>query len=240
VAFDEIQPTEFNGGLLRNRDCGVKCSKTSQQYLLGVSQVINKDTLVLSNITFTYSTGYLSDPYKSVAFYDNLQLIDFKNDTRPREKFQFAWLTQYVRHFGSLNDAALHLDYRFSTDSWGVNAHTAELSWYQPIADGWVITPRVRYYSQGQADFYYVAGTKAALQTGFYSSDYRLAGFGAVTAGLHLSKDIAALTPLSHLKFQVGGEFYNHSASYQLSGNATGAFADFSYYLITGSFSLRF
>ncbi len=229
LAFDEINPTDRPA---------LKGSKTSQQYLLGVSQVINKDTLLLSNVTFAHNTGYMSDPYKLVFFYDNGMFVDFRPDTRPREKFQFAWLTQYVRHFGDLNDAALHIDYRFSTDSWGVNAHTAELSWHQPVGDGWQIAPRVRYYSQDQADFYQEVGTD--LQAKYYSSDYRLAGFGAVSAGLHVSKEIAGLTPLTHLKFQVGGEYYNHSASYQLGGNNAGDFADFSYYLITGSFNLRF
>jgi hypothetical protein len=231
LAFDEIDPTDRPA---------LKGSKTAQQYLLGVSQIINKDSLILSNVTFGYNTGYLSDPYKLVYFFDEGQSVDFRRDSRPREKFQFAWLTQYIRHFADFNDAALHIDYRFSADSWGVNAHTAEISWHQPVGDGWQIIPRVRYYSQDQADFYHEVGNAQALQKGVYSSDYRLADFGAVTAGLHVSKEIAGLTPLTHLKFQVGGEYYNHSAGLQLGGNNASDFADFNYFLITGSFNLRF
>lgn len=246
LAFDEIEPTQFfdptglSGGFTRNANCGPKCSKTSQQYLLGVSQIINKDILLLSNLTFGYNTGYLSDPYKLVHFSFDDGSENSLKDNRPREKFQFAWLTQYVQHFGDLNDAALHVDYRFSTDSWGVNAHTAEASWHQPVGDGWQIIPRVRYYSQDQADFYTVEGDGAAFQKGVYSSDYRLAGFGAVTAGIHVSKEFTELKPLSHLKFQVGGEYYNHSAGLQLGGNSASNFADFNYFLITGSFNMRF
>ncbi|SJM90716.1 conserved exported hypothetical protein [Crenothrix polyspora] len=231
VAFDEIDPTDRPA---------LKGSKTTQQYLLGFSQVINKDSLMLSNVTFAYSSGYLSDPYKMVNFYDGGLYVDSRPDTRPRDKFQFAWLTQYIRHFGDFNDAALHVDYRFSTDSWGVNAHTAEISWHQPVGDGWQIIPRVRYYSQDQADFYQAVGNGDALQKGVYSSDYRLAGFGAVTAGIHVSKEIVGLTPLTHLKFQLGGEYYNHSAGLQLGGNNASNFADFNYFLITGSFNLKF
>ena len=134
----------------------------------------------------------------------------------------------------------MHLDYRFSTDSWGVNAHTFEASWHQPLGDGWQIIPRVRYYSQDSADFYAPVGTGEMLQQGVYSSDYRLSGFGAVSAGLKLSKEFKELKPLSMLKFNIGAEYYNHSASYQLGGNDMGDFSDFSYYLITGSFNLRF
>jgi len=271
VAFDEVQPSYFNG------DCGEKCHKTNQQYLLGLTQVIDKDSLLLSNMTFSYSKGYLSDPYKLVAFYTpdtsyietsagnwqqqadpalypdcpdcvmigsdaNAQPITISgvNDRRPKEKFQWAWLTQYVRHFEDLNSAALHVDYRFTTDSWGVNSHTTELSWHQPITDDWLIIPRFRYYSQDAADFYQPVFTGSPENYKAYSSDYRLAGFGAISGGIKISKSFSELGPLSDLKFQAGIEYYDHKASYQLGGNHSGSFADFSYYLVTASFNLKF
>jgi hypothetical protein len=245
TAFDEVEPTNFN------QDCNPKCSKTSQQYLLGVAQIIDKDSLLQSNVSFAYHTGYLSDPYKSVQFYDPTSLFPpfafdgliygtTGNDTRPREKFQWAWLTQYVRHFGQLNDAALHVDYRFSTDDWGINAHTTELSWHQPIAAGWQLIPRLRYYSQDKADFYQPVFAGNAHNYAFYSSDYRLAGFGALSGGMKLSKEFTELKPLSQLKVQAGVEYYDHKAGYQLGGSDAGSFADFSYYLVTASFNLRF
>lgn len=243
AAFDEVQPTNFNV------DCGEKCSKTSQQYLLGVSQVIDKDSLLQNNMTFAYHNGYLSDPYKSVAFYDANSPFLFdsilfanymRSDTRPQEKFQWAWLTQYIRHFEQLNNAALHVDYRFSTDAWGTNAHTTELSWHQPTVDDWQIIPRFRYYSQDKADFYQAVFKGNPANYAAYSSDYRLAGFGAISTGLKLSKEFTELKPLSQLKFQAGIEYYNHKADYQLGGNSAGSFADFSYYLLTASVNLKF
>ncbi len=234
VAFDEIAPSNFNF------DCGDKCSKTSQQYLLGISQILDRNSLIQSNITFGYHKGYSSDPYKSVFFYDGDNISDVGNDTRPEDKFQWAWLTQYVRHFDQFNHAALHADYRFYTDDWGINAHTLELSWHQPIASGWQVIPRFRYYSQDSADFYQpvFSGTSAAHS--LYSSDYRLAGFGTLSGGIKLSKEFTDLKPLSHLKFQAGVEYYDHKADYQLGNTNLGSFTDFSYYLVTASFNLKF
>jgi len=234
VAFDEVAPTNFNF------DCGEKCSKTSQQYLLGVSQIIDKNSLLQSNITFGYHNGYLSDPYKGVFFYNGDTVSDFGSDTRPQEKFQWAWLTQYVRNFEQFNNAALHADYRFYTDDWGINAHTAEISWHQPIADNWVVIPRFRYYVQDRADFYQPVFSGLKSEYSAYSSDYRLAGFGTLSGGVKLSKEFTDLKPLQHLKFQAGVEYYDHKASYQLGGNNVGSFADFSYYLVTASFNLKF
>jgi|CXWL01.1.fsa_nt_gi hypothetical protein len=255
VAFDEITPTNFNS------DCGDKCSKTSQQYLLGVSQVIDKDSLIQSNMTFGYHSGFLTDPYKQVTFYGN---ADFDGDIfpigpegatidekRPRERFEWAWLTQYVRHFDQFNHAALHTDYRFSTNDWGISAHTVEFSWHQPVAEGWQVIPRFRYYSQDSADFYEPVFDSTVLinPTTFaftskdlaaYSSDYRLAGFGTISGGIKLTKEFTDLKPLAHLKFNLGYEYYAHRSDFQLGGNGSGNFANFSYGLLTASVNLKY
>ncbi len=238
VAFDEIAPSP---SIWNSRSQNFKAHKTSQQYLLGVSQIIDKDSLFQSNVTFGYNMGFLSDPYKWVAFYKGNNFAGFQQDKRPEEKFQWAWLNQYVHHFGQFNDAALHLDYRFSTDDWGVNAHTFETSWYQPIIDGWQVIPSFRYYSQDKADFYQAVFSGTSANYTVYSSDYRLAGFGAFSGGIKLSKEISKLEPFSQLKFQTGFEYYDHKASYELGGgDDRGNFDNFSYCLVTASFNLKF
>lgn len=249
VAFDEIDPsvspwahTTANGDRIHEK-------KTSQTYLLGVTQVIDKDSLFQSNQTFSYSHGYLTDPYKwvevKVAPPFNFSLPI--EEVRPGEKFQWAWLNQYVRHFGQLNDAALHLDYRFTMDDWGIKSHTFEASWYQPIAYGWQLIPRFRYYSQSSADFYQPTFSgklsddfRRLKNLSAYSSDYRLAGFGALSGGVKLSKEITNLSAISKLNFQAGFEYYAHQGNYRLDGNSLGNFADFNYYLVTASFNLKF
>jgi hypothetical protein len=112
------------------------------------------------------------------------------------------------------------------------------VSWHQPIANQWLIIPRLRYYSQTEAAFYQATGTH--LESTFFSSDYRLASFGALSGGIKLSKDITHLKTLKQLKFQTGIEYYDHNADFQLTGNNNNHFTDFSYYLVTASFNLRF
>jgi len=46
--------------------------------------------------------------------------------------------------------------------------------------------------------------------------------------------------PIEQLKLQAGVEYYDHRAAYQLGGNNSGNFADFSYYLVNASVSLKF
>jgi hypothetical protein len=243
VAFDELNPTRLFSPVARNSDCGVLCTKTTQQYLLGISQIIDKHSLIQSNMTFAYHNGYLSDPYKQTVFQNAIAPYSFTglgNDNRPREHFQWAWLTQYVRHFEKLNNSALHVDYRYGRDDWNIESHTMELSWHQPIMAGWQVIPRFRYYSQDAASFYQAVFSGSMSDYNFYSSDYRLAGFGAMSAGLKLTKEFSELKPLNTLKLQAGVEYYEHKAEYQLGGNNMGSFSDFSYYLVTASIQMAF
>jgi hypothetical protein len=240
VAFDVVEPSLSGWNSYSSPTHHFVSHKTTQQYLLGVSQVIDKDSLLQSNMTFGYHHGFMNDPYKWVMFYNDNNFSDFQQDKRPQERFEWAWLNQYVRHFGQFNDAALHLDYRFATNDWGINSHTLEVSWHQPIVDDWQIIPRFRYYSQDSADFYQPVFSGKSTDYSAYSSDYRLAGFGAFSGGLKLSKEITEIKPLSSLKFQTGFEYYNHKARYELGGNNGGSFDSFSYWLMTASVNLKF
>jgi hypothetical protein len=76
----------------------------------------------------------------------------------------------------------------------------------QPLADGWSLVPELRLYSQSAASFYYDPVYDAALGAPFppgfsngadpnrlTSPDQRLSGFGAVTAGLKVVREIGKL-----------------------------------------------
>ncbi len=228
---------------------GIGGEKSTHQWLLGATQIINKDALVQTNLTYTRNDGYLSDPYKEVyapgigeymAVYNeepNAILggngFTARHDTRPNSRDSFAFLTRYVQHFGALNSAAMHVDYRFYGDNWGVNAHTFELAWVQPIYAGWQITPRARYYSQNEADFYTLKLTDDSAR--YYSSDYRLASFGAYGGGVQLSKEI-----LDHATLGFGIDFYERKKSYGMTNGKGESFDDYSFSLFSANVKVKF
>ena len=231
AAFDEVSPTGQN----------YTKNKTSQQFLLGVTQIIDKNSLLQSNMTFSFNKGFLSDPYKSVyvepAPGDRFGQI--LGDSRPDNKFQWAWLTRYVRHFKTLNKAALHADYRLYVDDWGVTANMVELSWFQPIVEEWQIIPRFRYYTQDQANFYSAVFDSATVGS-VHSSDYRLAGFGALGGGVKLTKNFQMNGMVKDIKLQAAFDYYDRKASYQIGGHNEGTFADYSFYMVTASINVKF
>ena len=62
------------------------------------------------------------------------------------------------RHFFTGANAALHADYRYFDDDWGVGSHTLDLAWYQNVGALTQVIPFLRYYTQGEADFFYQSG----------------------------------------------------------------------------------
>jgi hypothetical protein len=221
-----------------------------------VTQVLTKNSLVESGVGYTRSTGYLANPYKVVnfVFVDPNQTpmdigipglpplltpeVQAVLEQRPNLRNQGTWDVRYVHYVEPL-DAAMHLGYRFFLDDWGINAHTFDADWRQPLGNGWTITPRVRYYSQNAADFYQpyflfkqAQPEKATGQLDLgrvpvsaYSSDYRLSGFGALSGGVTVSKKLGKAVTL-----EGGFEYYTHAGDLKLGGGGEGDFADFDYY----------
>ncbi|MGZ8252827.1 MAG: DUF3570 domain-containing protein, partial [Methylophilaceae bacterium] len=221
--------------------------------------------LVETGVGYTRSTGYLANPYKvmEIAFIDpNLQFLAPPDgyysqvraflEQRPDERNQWTGDMRYVQHIDAL-DAALHFGYRFFHDDWGIDAHTFEADWIQPVGQGWTITPSFRYYSQHEADFYkpYLISMQAyetfvsdpdtgdiiettpydpKLLPADFSSDYRLSGYGALSGGITVSKQFA-----KGISFVAGAEYYTHAGSLKLGGNGEGDYADFSYYMFSGA-----
>jgi Protein of unknown function (DUF3570) len=114
------------------------------------------------------------------------------------------------------------------------------------------VTPRIRYYSQGAADFYQrllisrqayllvesdpegnVVGLTPfshRLLPGEYSSDHRLSGFGALSGGVVVQKQLARAFLL-----ELGFEYSRHAGSWRAGGGGEDGFADFDAWLVNAS-----
>ncbi|WP_236101955.1 DUF3570 domain-containing protein [Methylotetracoccus oryzae] len=235
---------------------------TRQDGALGARlvQVLDKSSTLSANVGFTHSTGYLSNPYKQSLFFAPVVARQLNSpdpttgllssvavaeyDNRPRLRDQVNLSLGYVRYIDWF-DASLHADYRFYSDDWGINAHTFEAAWEQPAGRGWMITPRIRYYTQGAAYFYspyFVLDQTLDYQEfrqiargdtdmldfpNNWSSDYRLSGYGAVSGGVTVAKQFSR-----GVAVQAGLEYYSHAGSMKLGGGGEQAFANFNFYLL--------
>ena len=173
----------------------------------GVTQVLDRQSLLQFNVSLAKESGYLSDPYK-------LTLVEGSiiQDNRPDERQQAVLLTRYIRYFGEAS-GSMHLSYRFYHDDWSINAHTLEASWNQELPQSWLLTPSLRYYSQEKASFYEPFFTQARAD-GIHSSDYRLASFGSILAGFKAAKTFNKNTNIN-----LNVEYYERNGELKLGGD---------------------
>lgn len=228
-------------------------SRTDFSANLGVTQVIDRATLLESSISITESEGYLSNPYKAtiLAFDDPNQFLDSTGlrsvaikgtlEQRPREREQWAWDTRIVHYVEPL-DASVHFDYRFYQDDWGITAHTFDAAWYQSVGDGWTVTPGIRYYSQSAAFFYkpffyfkqafpILLPRNPELPPKLDHSQIRLRYFSSderLSAFGDMSGRIAISRPiLKYASLEIGAEYSRHAGSLKLGGGGESSYADF-------------
>jgi len=219
---DEISPTDaqFYGRVAHAQRDSISGS-------LSMTQILNRNAVIQSGIGLTRQAGFLSDPYKQVWIGQAVL-----NDSRPDQRLSFAWTTRF-RQYMERSRAALVLDYRFFRDDWKITAHTFDAAWRQPLGENWEISPSIRYYSQNSPDFYqpYYLVLPA---DGYWSSDYRLATFGA------LSYRLKATFRQERWSFSLGGEYYNSDESLAISGRPENTPALVDFWRVTAGFEVNF
>lgn len=194
-ASDDIFPTD---AALFNRVESE--SKRSDSAFVSLSQIINQVSSFQIAFSITQQDGFLSDPYKL-------------RDSRPEEKTQLALSNAYRRFFVAA-DAALHVNYRFYHDDFGISSHTADLAWHQNIGSRFQLVPAIRYYSQSAADFFTNVDDILKPLSEFQSSDYRLAAFGALSGSLSLVADMGSYKATLTAERYLADEKYS---AYQVS-----------------------
>ena len=163
--------------------------KRTVSVLAGVTRVLTPNDIGQLTLTRTNGSGYYNDPYK---LFDN----------RPRSRRENTVLLRW-NHYVDATGGTTRLGYRYFSDSYRIRAHTLSAEYVQPLAGGWSLVPELRLYSQSAAYFYYDPVYDAALGAPFppgfangadpnrlTSPDQRLSGFGAVTAGLKVVREI--------------------------------------------------
>lgn len=147
----------------------LKADKNSTSLFVGINQIVNARTMFRLGLNVTNLSGFLSEPYKA-------------NDRRPDSRQQLA-LTSGVRVYIQQIETALHIDYRYYHDDWGVTSHTLTTAWYKILNEQFTVVPRLRLYSQKQASFFI---NDEDSNGEFHSSDYRLSTYGAIGLGIKL------------------------------------------------------
>ena len=135
--------------------------------------------------------------------------------------------------------ATLRANYRFYQDTYGINSHTIEVQWVQPVGQSWVLTPGLRYFTQNAAKFYVDPPPRAPfpnLPDGSTSSlDQRLSAFGAYAVSQKVEWHIT-----QHWSTDLKGEIYEQKSSYRFIGQGSPGLARFQYYQVQFGLTYRY
>ena len=172
-------------------------TKTTFDILLGATQVINKNSLIQFNYSYSQADGYLTDPFKVISVVGNDGIPIFENaieatlpkvvyENRPDSRTKHSVFTQY-KHF--LSGDVLDVSYRYMFDDWDINSHTVDFRYRWKTSDTAFWRPHLRYYQQSEAEFYqpyYLDGNEPTenTKTRFATADYRLGELTTYTVGL--------------------------------------------------------
>lgn len=169
-------------------------SKTLVDAVFGVTQVINRNTIMQFNYALSTSSGYLTDPYKLLSVIDDtaganyggnyqsssrdLYLYEKRPDSRLKQSIY--WHTKHQFD----DEDILDVSYRYMFDDWGVTSHTIDAT-YRFRFDNQYLEPQLRWYSQSKADFYHrYLNASDYANIDFASADYRLGDLDTYTIGL--------------------------------------------------------
>ncbi len=172
--FEDLDPLSTN-------------NRNSYSLGLGFSQILSKNAQASLSLDLVQQEGLLSTPFQRVYFSDrpdvivqNFQLGD-DIERLPDSRFKIA-VGGRLNYF--INETfVLRSYYRYYTDNWGIDSHTASLEIPIKLSDKFTVYPSYRFYNQTASDYF--NEFNSALSTDeFYTSDYDLSQFTAHQYGL--------------------------------------------------------
>jgi len=208
---------------------GSDLDKNVADLLVGVTQVINRNTLMQLNFSYGMDDGYLSDPYKIFSVVDNTgslvgtdpYLFEKRPDSRARQAIYWQTVHQFTKD-------VINFSYRYYWDDWGIASHTLDLKYRAELGRGHYLEPQLRYYTQSKADFYYF-DTPDGSTLSYASADYRLGDLDTSTIGLKYG-----------ITQDDNSEFAIRAAMYTQSSGGDAPFPDVTANIIQFNYSFNF
>jgi hypothetical protein len=161
---------------------------------IGLSQILTPKLMVGMNWELVSDEGFLNNPYRSVRYLDPGSVLGYayQPEVYPNTRVSNA-LAVSARYFLPYR-AALAGNYRWFTDTWGIDASTVTLGYTHPWGERWIFELTYRWYTQGAADFYSDLFPNANAQN-FLARDKELSTFTSNMVGLGATYELPFAMP---------------------------------------------
>ena len=162
-------------------------TRSAAEVGIGLTQVINRSSLVQIRYTQSHLSGYLTDPYKLLSVVDDQNpanlgaTLAYRFENRPDSR---DINTLYLAYKHDIEAGIVDLSIRRSEDDWDISASVLELRYRHKLSGQDYIQPHFRFYRQHEANFYRHSLTSSEPLPVYASADTRLASFDATTIGI--------------------------------------------------------
>ncbi len=235
--------------VMRSDDDTFREENIRQQYGFAITQILTKHLIASLNIETITDEGFMNNPYRTVRYRDEGSAIGYSYEPElypnTRTSNAFGLRAKYFLPYR----AALEGEYRFFTDTWGIEGHTASVSYTQPW-NRWTFNFKYRNHSQTGASFFQDLFSRSEA-TNFRARDKELSPLTSQTVRLKATyeflndpvgwggwlKKASVTASIDHLMIEydefrdlsVGGTIVGEEPLYSLDANVVQVWFSFWY-----------
>jgi hypothetical protein len=126
---------------------------TRQHYGIGLTQILTRNLITTLNFETITDEGFLNNPYRSVRYADSGSPLGYSYEPELYPHTRTSNAVGLRARYYLPYRAALQGEYRFFTDTWDIESHTAAISYVHPM-DDWTFTIKYRWHDQTGAHFF--------------------------------------------------------------------------------------
>jgi hypothetical protein len=144
---------------------------------------MTRNSLLGVDLEVVTDEGFLENPYRRNRYIDpddpNNFILD-QPERYPETRTSFSVATRALYYLPYR--ASIRGEFRYFSDSWGIDAQTFELAYVHALNPRWTLEGRARYYVQDEADFYSDLYAFENSQT-HLARDKEMSAFSGTTLG---------------------------------------------------------
>jgi hypothetical protein len=176
----------------KNGDDAFEETVDRRSYRFGLQLIVTPRLMTGLNYEAITDEGFLNNPYRSVRYLDETSArgFSFQPELYPHTRTSNA-VAINARYFLP-HRAAVHGEYRYFTDTWGIDASTVSIGYTHPWGKRWIFEAGYRWYDQSAADFYSDLFPRADAQN-FLARDKELSTFTSHMFSLGATYELPSL-----------------------------------------------
>ena len=194
---------------VRKRDDDVfEESIDRRNYRFGLQQIVTPRLMAGLNYEVITDEGFLNNPYRSVRYLDDSSARGFSYQPELYPQTRTSNSVSLNARYYLPYRASVHGEYRYYTDTWGIDASTVSLGYTHPWGQRWIFEAGYRWYDQSAADFYSDLFPRADAQN-FLARDKELSTFTSHMLSLGATYELPSLG-WDRIRRSTVNLFYDH------------------------------